>query len=278
MLRHIAMLVTLSVATLHGQDATVVDVIDRATFRPLAEARVTVETIDGRGRSTWTTSEMAGDASATIALGAGVRHVRFEAAGYVSQTLAVATFRQGRRQSVSLEPALTLRGRLVDESTGGGVAGDVLVGYGSSRQEFHSVRTTPGGDFVLEVPAGRLRIVSRADGYSVAQVILEQVPTAAQQLLLKRSGTIAGVLLDANGEPIERGRVKLLPLGDRTPFGTEATTYTGGQFVLQSVAADTAYDVVASGQGCPAKTVSRVRLAAGEQRKAVRWVLADCRP
>lgn len=182
---------------------------------------------------------------------------------------------------VMVEPGLVIRGRVRDKA-GLAVAEAQIWGapFGQMRGAGPTeARAEADGSFVLAgLSAGNYRLTVRAPGYGEHNKQVHAGTTNAE-FVLDRAGTIAGVVVDEAGAPIESFRVAARPAKEMSPTGPSPRmdnfASSDGRFLLQDVpegtwvveasAPDRASGVASNVHVAPgsAVDVGRIRLTAG---------------
>ncbi|MBN1419373.1 MAG: carboxypeptidase regulatory-like domain-containing protein [Planctomycetes bacterium] len=151
---------------------------------------------------------------------------------------------------IVIAPGMTLRGYVIDETTGESLAGAVvraegLVVESDAEGEFVLAGVTPGGEGALFRPrnAGReetIRLSASHDGYArIERRLSEAEALDPVQIALSPAPTIRGIVLDPDGNPQPLALVRLMPGGDLPyAFRTIATlaatiSKPDGRFALE---------------------------------------------
>lgn len=190
------------------------DLTVRALFedRPVAGAEVTV----GSDTPTLTDAQGLARFPLQVASRVAVQVTKGELIGTSSVTVLEG---QPRRIDVALEKGVRLRGVVVDEQ-GQPRAGARVRGLGKGKP----VLSDEAGRFTsgLLVPSGELRPVASAEGCADSEYRAVAVDEPNVTLTLACGETANGVVLDAEGKPIEGAVVFLDGLEARESFTTEA--------------------------------------------------------
>jgi hypothetical protein len=171
--------------------------------------------------------------------------------------------------------------RLSDQGSGGALAAGIvtITTTSASARRITTVtyRANGGGVVSIVVPAGRVRIVAWANGYSPVQ-LEPDISRSITKVPLQRSGDIAGTLVDENGAPVF-GSVRLKPI-DRggSPFVLNTHTDAAGQFLIRNVATNTRYDAWVNPDSCPYVHSGQISLSPGERRSDVILRTIACSP
>ncbi len=149
--------------------------------------------------------------------------------------------------AIALEPALVVRGRVVDRASGAGIAGvEVWVGHLSPQNVFTDlmpVTTDAQGRYTGYTKPGRVRVeVRRTPGDYVmpGNELLDPCPEGVKELdypiiTLARTVPVRGVVVDEAGRPVAGASVQaLIPYGG-WDSGPTAFTDAAGKFTLKGL-------------------------------------------
>jgi protocatechuate 3,4-dioxygenase beta subunit len=184
---------------------------------------------------------------------------------------------------VVLEPGPQIRGRVRD-ATGAPVADAAVrtIWDGSPAAGVHTLegRTEADGAFALGgATAARYQLHVQAPGFAAWQQPVD-APSEGIQVVLEAAGSIAGLVVDEGGRPVDAFEVAALPSGGREaqarqgrrmrPVTSEDGRFvmddlTGGVYAIQVVARDLGRAVVSGVKVMPGGVtdLGRIRLAAG---------------
>jgi hypothetical protein len=145
--------------------------------------------------------------------------------------------------SLSAQTGGRVAGRITGEGAGA-VRGDVLAVSSGGAVRMESFATDEGGAFRFELPAGRVLLVARSDGYVSEQREVIVSPGSEQALadfVLAPAGSISGWVFDEAGAAVPGARVWIDYSGDGRVWrlaeetGGEPADSTG-RFTVPSVA------------------------------------------
>ena len=171
--------------------------------------------------------------------------------------------------SLALPSPLAVQGRVVDQTTGGPVAG-AWVWTLDDPAAF--ARTDAAGSYRLGglVPAGTW-LLADATGYFWNSFV-PGPKASAPTLALVPSGTLAGIVVDESGQPLEGVRIRGLVRGDGEEIEHfRASTSAQGRFRVSRLGQGS-FELVLSRPGFAAARET-VSLSSGESRADLRFVL-----
>jgi len=162
---------------------------------------------------------------------------------------------------VELTPGIAITGRVLKLEDRQPVAGAEVIyrieSFGSGRRQelVHLEQTTdPKGEFLFAPVSRRgYQILVLAEGFSPGRPEPDapSMPSAASQerlveIYLKKKGGIQGTVLDPEGRPLSRARVRLLQAGARLARSDRSTSDEMGRFQIESVEGSVPFSVLAS--------------------------------
>ena len=197
--------------------------------------------------------------AARTATSAGGGEFRFDGLlpGTYVVTATAAGFSRAFRDRLQVEPAdtledvrlrlwaggLTLSGRVLD--AGGGVIAGAFVrasGYDLTDDGTHEARafqteSDGDGNYRLQLPRGRHKLVAGADGYAEASEARELSMDTTKDFSLQPAAHIAGRVVTRDGQSVPGARVRALR-GDgwRDALADAVTTDDLGRFLLEPLA------------------------------------------
>ncbi|MBK9037161.1 MAG: carboxypeptidase regulatory-like domain-containing protein [Myxococcales bacterium] len=116
--------------------------------------------------------------------------------------------------ALALEPAATVRGRVIDRQTGGGVAAAVTITAETGDEARRHVRTDPYGGFEAEgIPPGRWTASAWAPGWIMGGTIDFTAGRGDVVIELVPGGVAEGVVVDAAGAPVAGAVVSAIGRG-----------------------------------------------------------------
>jgi hypothetical protein len=272
----ILLVLAVTVTGIEAQQRLSGQVVDAATGKVVKAPVIEVRRLTNQRRNASEVIPVDANASFSFPLSSDVKFVRVSAEGYVPRTYSIADLRSEGLNKLALDAGEVVVGQLLDDKSDRPVEGDVMLTSGQRNQEMASIRSGPDGYFSHRVAAGSVRVLARAEGYSTTQRTVS-VPAAAPLVFrLKRNAQLEGRIETAAGDGVPNAKLRFRPLELGSPVWIEAISKPDGSFVVLNLAADVAYEVLFVAAGCDALPVSRVRLAAGEQRRDYRLVAPSC--
>lgn len=270
------LLLVLAVTGIEAQQRLSVQVVDAATGDVIKAPVIEVRRLTNERRHASEVIPVDANASFSLSLSSDIRFLRVSAEGYVPRTYSIAELRREGLNKIALDAGELVVGQLLDDESGGPLQGDVMLTSGGRNQEMASIRSGPDGHFSHRVAAGSVRVLARAEGYSTTQRVVSVPATSPLVVRLKRNAQLEGRIETTAGDGVPNARLRFRPLELGSPFWIEAISKPDGSFVVLNLAADVAYEALLVVAGCDPLPLSRVRLAAGEQRRNYRLVARSC--
>ena len=222
---------------------------------PVAGASVTVSNASGTVATTTTDS----NGVFTATLSAGSYNLTLNADGYLEETFSGVpiTASETTRGTFPLSPSSSgttgFVNGTVTNGTGAPVAGTTVTAYGPSSVQ--TTTTDASGNYSVVVEEGFVGLEYSASGYGVHSEFDEVTAgsTTHVDVTLSEPGTIAGTVVDENGDPISGATVDVWG-----PSSGKTTTDAAGSYSLSVGAGEYTVEVRASGY--PARTVRGVEV------------------
>jgi hypothetical protein len=176
---------------------------------------------------------------------------------------------------LSLEPGgVQLTGSVLDAS-GGSIVDALVSATSAGETQLGFARTGSTGQFVMTVPAGRLQLSARADGYASVDRLVN-APQAGVELVLTPPSSIRGRVLVATTEaPVAGAEVTLSSVNGLAIGARSATTDERGAFQMDELPAGDYFVGAASAEWRSAER--RVALEVAEEETLELLVTAATR-
>lgn len=227
-------------------------VYDMATSKPLGGAKVTISRRGADGKATTLAEATADDAGRFMVekISAGNLAVSIAAEGFVARVVAYDELngRDARKYEVSLAPAQTATGSVVDD-TGKPVAGVEVTawepmgmdGLGYRMSEAPKTMTDDRGQFELKgLPQGFCRLTLHAKGYHAAwSTSCQAVPATDVVIQAGRTGTVRGKVVGSDGKPRPSAQAHIQDAAGAKigTWGGSTNVKADGTFVFEDVPA-----------------------------------------
>ncbi|MEM1178992.1 MAG: carboxypeptidase regulatory-like domain-containing protein [Acidobacteriota bacterium] len=174
-------------------------------------------------------------------------------------------------QTLTLDAVEWVEGVVLDAASSRPIPDALVVPLGAPEEW---VRTDDRGVYTAEVKKQRVQAV--ASGYLIATASVAADATEAPTLNLSPASTVAGRVVDRNGEPVAEASVRVREVENRRRFrnlGDEARTRDNGTFRLPGIAADTAVELTVESVGHVTHRQEVEPLGVGEVRTGLEVVL-----
>jgi protocatechuate 3,4-dioxygenase beta subunit len=187
-----------------------------------------------------------------------------------SDSVAARADARGDQLAIVMKPALRLRGRVVDGRNQPLAGAEVIVdGDEGPRSDL----SKGDGSFSLNIDAGERRIDVIAPGYEFASEHLSAKGNVERTLTGARLGSIAGIVIDDEKNPVANSRVSATTPSDRRVerIDLRQLAYSGsdGRFIIDEVPPARVLRVAAIHAGFEPAVSDVIELRAGEQKNGV---------
>lgn len=200
----------------------------------------------------------------TAQVSSATKWIVVEADGYIDRTLSSRDWSGTSQVSVAMEPAVSLEGSAVETSTLRPIpnaSGSVAYGEGTRRIVAFTADAT--GSWSVHVPRGPVKVILRADRYSMTSVRIVAPASGRVIVPLAAAAFVSGTVLMPGGVPAPRGTVRLRPVRSEA-LVLDARVRADGRFEFRNVPTQRDLEAIAQVPGCQLSRGARIALRPGE--------------